>query len=62
MAAHAMGGHHRQKYFKLKSTASSQKWFSDGFQNEIIGFEMELSKYGRIVTVRLFRTGLDAEC
>jgi len=27
---------------------SKQKWFSDGLQNEIIGFEMELSKYGRL--------------
>ena len=27
---------------------SKQKWFSDGLQNEIIGFEMELSKYERL--------------
>ena len=27
---------------------SKQKCFSDGLQNEIIGFEMELSKYGRL--------------
>ena len=27
---------------------SKQKWYSDGLQNEIIGFEMELSKYGRL--------------
>ena len=40
-----MGGHQRQKYIKLKWT---EKWFSDGLQNEIIGFEMELSKYGRL--------------
>ena len=27
---------------------SKQKWFSDGLQKEIIGFEMELSKYWRL--------------
>ena len=27
---------------------SKQKWFSDGLQKEMIGFEMELSKYWRL--------------
>ena len=27
---------------------NKQKWFSDGLQNEIIGFEMELSKYEKL--------------
>ena len=31
-----------------RNEQSKQKWFSDGLQNEIIGFEMELSKYGRL--------------
>ena len=44
-----MGGHHhRQKYIKYWNEQSKQKWFSDGLQNEIIGFEMELSKYERL--------------
>ena len=30
-----MGGHHRQKYKKLKE--KKQKWFSDGLPNEISG-------------------------
>ena len=42
-----MGGHHRQNT-RNWNEQSKQKWFSDGLQNEIIGFEMELSKYERL--------------
>ena len=31
-----------------RNEPSKQKWFSDGLDNEIIGFEMELSKYERL--------------
>ena len=44
-----MGGYHRQKYIKFK-------WFSDGLQSEITGFEMELSKYGRLLISVLLRS------